>query len=171
MHLKLLQLELARTTEAEPEVMQHLEVCEECREELNRLKRLGELSADLVQPVLDIPEHVHESIHQHALNAVQRTVDRRRFIQWRRVASVAAILALCGLGIWISQRTGPAPNVAADIDGDGRVDIVDAFVLAKNLQTKSPLKPQWDLNSDGRIDQSDVDLIAQRAVAVKGGET
>ena len=167
MHLTLLQLELARTDEAEPEVLQHLEVCEECRDEFDRLKRLGELSSALGQPVLDVPEQVHESIHQLGQSTAQRTADRRRFRRWHKVGAAAAILALCGLGIWVSQRNSPAQNVA-DIDGDGRVDIVDAFVLAKSLHSKSPLKPQWDLNSDGRIDQSDVEIIAQRAVMLKG---
>ncbi|MDP6505892.1 MAG: hypothetical protein QF886_19880, partial [Planctomycetota bacterium] len=87
MHLTLLQLELARTDEAEPEVLQHLEVCEECRDEFDRLKRLGELSSALGQPVLDVPEQVHESIHQLGQSTAQRTADRRRFRRWHKVGA------------------------------------------------------------------------------------
>ena len=57
-----------------------------------------------------------------------------------------------------------------DINHDGRVDILDAFQLARELE--SGAKPAADLNGDGVVDQRDADLIAARAVRLeKGGRS
>jgi hypothetical protein len=60
----------------------------------------------------------------------------------------------------------------ADIDGNGRVDILDAFRLARDIEARGPADPmhssatdlQWDLNGDGRVDKDDVDVVASAAV-------
>jgi hypothetical protein len=61
------------------------------------------------------------------------------------------------------------PALAADINGDGRVDILDAYVVARTLadrSRKTSLPAAWDLNHDGVVDQKDVDWIAKAAVQV-----
>jgi hypothetical protein len=63
----------------------------------------------------------------------------------------------------------PAPAAAAaaeDVDHDGKVDILDAFVVAKLVETGKQIDAGYDVNGDGKVDQSDVDRIAHAAVAV-----
>ncbi|MHC4709322.1 MAG: dockerin type I domain-containing protein, partial [Planctomycetota bacterium] len=62
----------------------------------------------------------------------------------------------------------PAPAVDGDLDRSGRVTILDAFALAR--QIKSGQSPSsGDINSDGRIDRADVDAIAMLAVRLPEG--
>jgi hypothetical protein len=44
------------------------------------------------------------------------------------------------------------------------VDILDAFRLARHIESRAPARTDWDVNGDGRIDREDVDAIAAAAV-------
>ena len=59
----------------------------------------------------------------------------------------------------------PAAAPAEDVDHSGKVDILDAFVVAKLVETGKQIDAAYDVNGDGKVDQSDVDRIAQSAVA------
>ena len=54
-----------------------------------------------------------------------------------------------------------------DLDRSGRVDILDAFFLARHIEKQLELQNQWDVTGDGTIDQKDVDAIASTAVRVR----
>ncbi len=56
-----------------------------------------------------------------------------------------------------------SPNTA-DIDGNGRIDILDAFALARSIRDHSGPQDRWDVNGDGIVDQADVTAIATTAV-------
>ncbi|HSV99962.1 MAG TPA: dockerin type I domain-containing protein [Sedimentisphaerales bacterium] len=56
-----------------------------------------------------------------------------------------------------------------DLDGNGRVDILDAFRLAKGIESRGPTTAEWDVNGDGRIDRDDVDDVAFAAVRLDKG--
>jgi hypothetical protein len=58
---------------------------------------------------------------------------------------------------------------AADIDRNGRVDILDAFKLAKHIESAGSTETKWDINGDGLIDRSDVDVVALAAVRLDKG--
>lgn len=60
----------------------------------------------------------------------------------------------------------PSPSQAEDVDHSGKVDILDAFVVAKLVETGKQVEAAYDVNGDGKVDQSDVDWIAHAAVAV-----
>ena len=53
-----------------------------------------------------------------------------------------------------------------DINKDGQVDILDAFMLASRIQTGA-IEENWDINGDGQVNQADVEEIS--AFAVKLG--
>jgi Dockerin type I domain len=56
-------------------------------------------------------------------------------------------------------------SASGDIDGNGRLDILDAFAMARSLlASDKPMAMAHDMNRDGRIDNTDVTLVAQRAV-------
>ncbi len=57
----------------------------------------------------------------------------------------------------------------ADIDGNGKVDILDAFALARHIEGKQPADRTWDFNGDGLIDRRDVDTVALAAVRLNKG--
>lgn len=55
-----------------------------------------------------------------------------------------------------------------DIDGDGQLDILDAFALAKSLEAKDTTDPfqlaRMDQNGDGIVDEEDVSRLAMSVV-------
>jgi len=57
----------------------------------------------------------------------------------------------------------------ADIDRNGRVDIIDAFRLARHIESASPTKRKWDINGDGLVNRDDVDKVALAAVRLNKG--
>ena len=56
-----------------------------------------------------------------------------------------------------------------DFDGNGRVDILDAFALARLVETSAAVADDWDLTGDGAVDGQDVDVIAFAAVSLGRG--
>ena len=58
-------------------------------------------------------------------------------------------------------------TLRGDIDRNGKIDIVDAYLLARKLRRAEMTHVSWDLNSDGRIDRLDVNKVAMRAVAIR----
>ena len=114
-------------------------------------------------------------------------VDARRSFRARRRAwlligrigmglATAALVAIA-LRLYVLAPTAHPPTSSvqrpqlvqiADINHDGRVDILDAYVLARKIARHEPLDPAWDINGDGVVDQKDVDLIATLAVRAAG---
>lgn len=91
----------------------------------------------------------------------------------------------------ITSADPSAVSVDADVDGNGRVDILDAMKLALRVSSQqgapdsSPSQVAgdrsaavrdepanlrlWDMNRDGRLDRRDVDAVAMLAVRLNGG--
>ena len=64
------------------------------------------------------------------------------------------------------------PGLAAgpgDLDRSGGIDILDAYTLAQRVARRE-LDPSQDFNADGKVDQRDIDWLANRAVALNTGE-
>jgi len=105
------------------------------------------------------------------LGPARRVLGRRRTVhRVRWVAATAAAVLLLALSLPAVLRRAerrPGPDRIAlhgDLDASGRVDILDAFVLARGLRAGAPLEEHWDVTGDGRVDADDVDWIARRAV-------
>ena len=140
----------------------------------DRLRRdLG----DLFQPPGAIPAQVDKSILDQARRRLAKP--RPLIVRLRWAAGIGAVAAVIILGFILfnpqsaikSPQSRP-PALAegrADIDGNGRVDILDAFRLARRIESRGPADPKWDLNGDGRIDRDDVDLVAAAAVRLGSG--
>ena len=90
------------------------------------------------------------------------------------VGAVAAmILLVIGIAIPVFTRTDHgyvhrerAERQAADVNGDGTIDIRDALLLARQLES-GPVDGR-DVNHDGVTDRRDVDAIAKMAVRIDG---
>ncbi len=104
---------------------------------------------------------------------------RRRTVVLRWAGAMAAAVVLVVVGVAVTRDAGPEPAPAAaaerlvavreDLDGSGRVDILDAFWLARRIETSDAPSDTWDIDGDGAVGQGDVDLIAMAAVRVNGG--
>ena len=93
---------------------------------------------------------------------------RRRPILLRPV-TLAAAAALLMAALLLQQRiTSSGPLAREDFDGNGRVDVLDAYRLALALERHERIAPQFDLDGNGRVDRRDADRIAARAVSIKG---
>lgn len=87
----------------------------------------------------------------------------------RWVLRAAAVLVLA-LGGWVLVRsltTAPrTQDVArADRDGNGRVDVLDAFQLAREVE-RGAAEARWDVDGNGRVDRADAQAIAVIAVRI-----
>jgi hypothetical protein len=57
-----------------------------------------------------------------------------------------------------------------DLNRDGRVDILDAFALSRQLRDGKASSTGLDLNGDGVVDERDAEVIAARAVRLEKGD-
>lgn len=89
---------------------------------------------------------------------------QRPLLRWG-TATVFAVLAIALVTLLLPPRT---PELAADFNRDGVVDILDALALARAVEAGTFLTAQFDLNGDGVINRADADRVAALAVALDG---
>jgi hypothetical protein len=154
-----------------------LKVSPEFKKDLSNLFK----SRHLISPEVD------RAILDRASIKLIRRQRQRRII--RRIATIAAAAAVLVIAFSLDSSKKPQTQMPAtlgvsknyDFDQNGRVDILDAFKLAKQIQSAnlpesnlsrrkaslSGLRKQgWDLNGDGLVDRSDVDIVAMAAVSL-----
>ncbi len=61
-------------------------------------------------------------------------------------------------------------GLAKDIDGNGRVDIIDAYIMDRRLMSGVNVSKKLDLNGDGNVNREDVNSIVKTAVSLGRGE-
>ena len=142
----------------------------------------SKLSADfkaLFEPKVgvspDIDRVVMDRAHKH-FAPLQSGKGRRLRVHWGwRIAAAAAVIILA-FSLDLTKQTGPTTDrfllskaQAVDIDRNGRVDILDAFKLARHIESAGNTETKWDFNGDGLINHSDVDVVALAAVRLDKG--
>lgn len=142
-------------------------------------ERLGEVSDKLsedLKALFGSGSGVPGEVDRAVLDAARRKLvkpRRRRFVKWGSwIGTAAAIVLLVFMvnGPWDKgQGIQESANVAGDIDGNGRVDVLDAFKLAKSVESPGAADARWDVNGDGTVDSADVDEIAYFAVRLSEG--
>ena len=126
------------------------------------------LSADLAEAfgtTVDVPQEVDDRVLAIAHEQLARRPLRGHFRAWRWALPGAAVGAGLAAAAAVAMLLWTGP-VRGDIDRNGRVDILDAFALARKVEASSPADPDWDINRDGVVDAADVDAIAMKAVAL-----
>ncbi|MBN1344123.1 MAG: hypothetical protein JXQ73_15665 [Phycisphaerae bacterium] len=122
-----------------------------------------------------VPPAVDDKIAEMAYHHCEAVRTRRRIRRWGWIGAAAAVVFFL---IWLHGAlqgpeivTDAPPPLAGirDIDRSGRVDILDAFALARHIEKGRQLDPSWDVNHDGTIDQADVDTVATTAVRLDKG--
>jgi hypothetical protein len=147
-----------------------------------------------VPPTLD--ESLLKAARQHLCRPQKNRTNWFRLMPWAvATAGLAAVVLLAyprakdflGFGQsrkaarhgWEStDNSGIQPQsqrpayVREDLNHDGKVDILDAFLLARKLQGTHVSDPHLDVNGDGLINRKDVEAIAAHAVSLgKGGRS
>jgi hypothetical protein len=139
----------------------------------------------------EVPRALDEKLAREARE--QGAVVRRKLHERRRPVTVKRVLpwaaAAClvlGLGALLAVRTlrqtagvapaatvPAAPVVAAagpnDVNGDGRVDVIDAYLVALAVD-RERTSPAMDRNGDGRVDRADAERLVLAAVALGPAE-
>jgi len=132
--------------------------------------------ANLFKPGHSIPPEIDRAILDKASGRI--LVRQRRYRIIRRIGIVAATAAVILLAFSLdlskkSKTQAPsaylAQTVSFDIDQSGRVDILDAFKLARNIESSDHVDSNFDMNKDGIVDRKDVDTVALAAVALDKG--
>jgi hypothetical protein len=138
---------------------------------------LGSALQALCEAPIQVPPAVDEAILRDARSGFSR---RRRFrlaVRWAG-ATVAAAAAVVVVAFNLHRGRPGATNVATsqqtfvagDVDQNGHVDILDAFVLARKVDARpAVVTPSDDVNADGVLDRRDVDAVAAMAVRLPGG--
>lgn len=126
----------------------------------------------------EVDRAVSERIHKHFV--IEKTAEgERRRIPWAALWKVAAAAAVVifAFSLDLTKKPDPATNrrpvldeaQATDIDLNGRVDILDAFKLARQIENADHIETRWDMNGDGLVDHRDVDKVALAAVRLDKG--
>lgn len=136
--------------------------------------KLSEDLNTLFKPQFSVPPELDRAIidkaHQHFIPKHWRHRIFHHISIWRIAAAAAVIIFAFSLNL--TQKPGPSTSrsvlvgaQAVDIDRNGRVDILDAFKLARHIESADAEK-KWDINGDGFVNRKDVDLVASAAVSL-----
>ena len=140
------------------------------------LKVSDKLKADLgnlFRPQHSIPPEVDRAILDKTSRKLIRP--RRRHSIIRRIGIVAATAAviILAFSLDLSRKSSPGTSVtyfaqakSTDIDHSGRVDILDAFKLARQIESTADIDASFDMNGDGLVNRDDVDIVAMAAVSL-----
>ncbi|MEW6157887.1 MAG: dockerin type I domain-containing protein [Verrucomicrobiota bacterium] len=124
-----------------------------------------------------VPPTIDEAILKQArahLQAAPRQFRARSWFEGKWIFRWAALAAVFVAGL-VLLFTLPKKNdphraqLREDVDGNGRVDILDAFYLARLIESGQAGEGRFDLNGDQQVNRADVDQIAARAVRIEEG--
>jgi hypothetical protein len=110
-------------------------------------------AASLLTP--DADRSVIESARRQFAASGARGGTARR---WAAPAVAATLIIALSVLIPYAERGRDLPAVADDVDGSGRVDILDAFALARARES-----------TPDAVDERTVQSLARRIVALNGG--
>ena len=189
-HPDLLRLDAIRAGEITSEEEFHLERCRHCRDMLDVLRTTEASLRRAAPPAGPVPPEIDRAVleaFRRASSAPGRTILFPSRPRWLvpavgTAAAAALVLVLAGPVLEKSPsrdavvplqqpaeqpaREQAAAPVEGDINGDGKVDILDALRLARVLEEQEPTSSRQDINRDGWVNLTDVDAVARRAVAL-----
>jgi len=150
-------------------------------QDLRVSSKLTEDMDALFKPQLSVPPEVDRAIldraGRHFVGRKFPQSGRGRF-RWAGLWKAAAAAAVVVLAFSLNLTNKPGPTVrysgltkagAVDFDRNGRVDILDAFKLARQIELASDSGANLDINGDGLVNRGDVDTVALAAVRLDKG--
>jgi len=141
------------------------------------LRVSDKLSADLkalFRPDISVPPEVDHAIMDRAYQQLIRRQKKRQIFRWSACAAAAAVVIFV-LTLDITREPHPTTFhsgiIAAktDIDQNGSVNVLDAFQLARHIESTGHPNMKWDINGDGSVNRDDVDSVAFAAVRLDKG--
>ena len=127
---------------------------------------------DLHTPASKVPAHVDHAILGRA--RIEYRGRRRMWVgtRWAAIAMAAAAMVVIAVRLMTPVMDGNKSQLAqvGDVNHDSRVNILDAYIVARHIARHEPLDKAWDVNGDGVVDQKDVDQIAAMAVEAHEAE-
>lgn len=180
-HLDLLALDALRAGEGSASDADHVASCARCRAALAGMVSLQETLANAQPRLPEVPRHREVRILRGYRDGFGRSTEPalqallRRWALPSLGAAAAAALLLTVNPIRLGDPGGlprsatpvaPAPEKMALAAPERRVDIVDAFLLARALRDGGQAGPGSDADGNGLVDEADVRHLARRAVAL-----
>lgn len=89
----------------------------------------------------------------------------------RRRWAVATVAAAAAVLLMVSPTLRQSQRLLGDVDGDGAVDVRDAYLLARAVDSNQEIDPRADLDGDGLVDRRDVVRLMKRIVRLEGGRS
>jgi hypothetical protein len=131
----------------------------------------------LFKPELSVPPEVDRAVMDRAGRhfAGREFIRTRRRFRWAALWKVAAAAAVVIFAFSLDLHNMPEQTArysaidraaAADFDKNGRVDILDAFELARQIESTDGAEANLDINGDGLVNRDDVDMVALAAVSL-----
>jgi hypothetical protein len=134
--------------------------------------RLGRALGGLRKTSVFIPPAVDQAVLERAkphLAQIRAQRSRRQRAQWLALAACVVLVAVVAE---TALHRGGTQFAREDLNRDGRVDILDAFQLARELKSGKAVSSANDFDGDGKVDGADVEFLAKRAVSLeKGGRS
>jgi len=146
--------------------------------------RLSDDLKTLFKPQLPVPPEVDRAVMDQAHRHLVRKSRPRRLLRWVAPTAAAAAIIILVFMLEPSKQRSPVQLpvktkdirsslalavIPADIDLNGRVDILDAFKLARHIESTPHPDAKWDINGDGLVNRDDVDSVAFAAVRLDKG--
>ena len=142
--------------------------------------RLAEDLRSLLRVDLPVPGEIEDKLVALARGRLSRRGRMRLHVRRAGPLAAAAGLAITAwIGLWWMRGGGAGPVVPQpgparvasifDIDASGRVDVLDAFMVARALHQGGMTDRKWDVTGDGAVSSLDVDAIAAIAVSIVVG--
>ncbi|HOB32091.1 MAG TPA: dockerin type I domain-containing protein, partial [Verrucomicrobiota bacterium] len=125
-------------------------------EGLEALPRLAAALKEVSARRVFVPPSVDAAVLRAAREHLQPARPRR--FRWRFLfpaLATACVMIVAGYA-WFAQRERAHEFAREDINRDGKVDVLDAFQLARELNAGSAPENR-DLNGDGTVDHLDVE--------------
>ncbi|MCH8271333.1 MAG: hypothetical protein IH985_09025 [Planctomycetes bacterium] len=142
--------------------------------------RLAEDLRSLLRVDLPVPGEIEDELVSLAGGRLSRRGRLRLHARRAGPLAAAAGLAITAwIGLWWMRGVGTGPALSPpgqasaasifDIDASGRVDVLDAFIVARALHQGGMTDRKWDVTGDGAVNRLDVDAIAAVAVSIVRG--
>ena len=126
--------------------------------------------ADAVRRSHMPPLPAFDELDGAVLGEAHRRLTSRRSLRWRLTLAGSGLAAAASVafGIWFFAGRSHPPSAAWTLDTSRPTTILDAFRLAKLLESGGQPAASWDVTGDGLVNDSDVNELKRRAVQVPG---
>ena len=75
---------------------------------------------------------------------------------------------MLGAGYWLTRpEDRSAQSAVADVNADGRVDVLDGLMLARQIVSSPGAPETGDVDRNGTVDVRDVSQLMQTVVAMR----